>query len=151
MTRLTDLIVSADGAVRNQSLADACAGRDRAALLAERDALERFRRDDQSLYHRVRALFFLYALHRFHLPARPARADAEKIPYPAVELLLARRFDEAVRAFRAAEGPDGPGEALCSGLAAAYHGLAFQKSPGTVGCSGPGPRPTTPSESGASW
>ena len=46
------------------------------ALLAECAALDRFRRPSDNLYERVRALFFLYAIHRFHLPLQagpPAR------------------------------------------------------------------------------
>ena len=43
-------------------------------------ALDRFRRSSDNLYERVRALFFLYAIHRFHIPSRPsaggARADS---------------------------------------------------------------------------
>ncbi|HVK13364.1 MAG TPA: UTP--glucose-1-phosphate uridylyltransferase, partial [Gemmataceae bacterium] len=126
MSRLTDLIVAPDRATRDRPLSAACAGLSRRELLAERDALEAFRRTAPSLYDRVRALFFLYALHRFHLPARADLPAAGAIPAAAVERLMARRFDEAVRAFRAAEGPDGPSDALCSGLAAAYHALAIQ-------------------------
>ena len=48
-------------------------------LLAECDGLERFRRSSGNLYERVRALFFLYAIHCFHVPRAPgaktARAD----------------------------------------------------------------------------
>ena len=38
------------------------------AACAELDA---FRRRSDNLYERVRALFFLYAIHRFHLPLKP--------------------------------------------------------------------------------
>ncbi len=39
-------------------------------------ALDRFRRASDNLYERVRALFFLYAIHRFHLPLRAAAGSA---------------------------------------------------------------------------
>ena len=39
-------------------------------LLRELQVLDDFRRHCDNLYHRVRALFFLYAVHRFHLPLR---------------------------------------------------------------------------------
>ena len=43
-------------------------------LLAQCAGLEAFRRRSENLYERVRALFFLYAIHRFHLPAQAAMA-----------------------------------------------------------------------------
>ena len=48
----------------------------RTELLAACAELEAFRRRSDNLYERVRALFFLYAIHRFHLPGKlPAAAD----------------------------------------------------------------------------
>jgi hypothetical protein len=123
---LTDIILSTDPAVRNRPLAAACRGLTYPQLLAERDALDRFRRDSANLYDRVRALFFLYAINRFHLPARPELPADGRIPYAGVERLLGRRFDEAIRVFRAEEAERGPSDPLCSALAAAYHALAFQ-------------------------
>ena len=123
---LTDIIRSPDPAVRDRPLAAACAGLSYPQLLAERAALDRFRRDSPNLYDRVRALFFLYAIDRFHLPARPELPAAGRIPPAGVERLLARRFDEAVRVFRAEEAARGPSDPVCSALAAAYHALAFQ-------------------------
>jgi hypothetical protein len=98
---LTDIIRATDPAVRNTPLAAACGALTFRELLAERAALDRFRRDTANLYDRVRALFFLYAIDRFHLPARPELPTSGRIPYAGVERLLARRFDEAVRLFRA--------------------------------------------------
>lgn len=123
---LIDIILSSDPAIRNRPLAAACRELRYRELLAERDALDRFRRESPNLYDRVRALFFLYAINRFHLPARPELPAACRIPYAGVGRLLARRFDEAVRIFRAEEAAHGPGDPLCSALAAAYHALAFQ-------------------------
>jgi hypothetical protein len=123
---LTDIIRSSDPAVRNRPLEAACAPLPFPALLAECDALEAFRRESGNLYDRVRALFFLYAIHRFHLPARPELPADGRIPYPGVERLLDRRFDEAVRVFRSEQSVHGPSDPLCSALAAAYYGLAFQ-------------------------
>ena len=68
---LVSLITSQDAAVRNRSLDEVCASAPFEQLLAECDALDAFRRESHNLYERVRALFFLYAIHRFHLPARP--------------------------------------------------------------------------------
>ena len=123
---LIDIILSADPAVRNRSLAEACRVLSYPALVAERDALDRFRRESGNLYDRVRALFFLYAINRFHMPERAEMPRGGLIPFDGVERLLQRRFDEAVRVFRAEEATHGPSDALCSTLAAAYQGLAFQ-------------------------
>ncbi len=123
---LTDLITSPDPAVRDRPLAAAVGALSYPQLLAERAALDRFRRASGNLYERVRALFFLYAIDRFHLPARPELPANGRIPHAGVERLMSRRFDEAIRVFRAEEAGHGPSDPLCSALAAAYHALAFQ-------------------------
>jgi hypothetical protein len=124
--RLVDIITSQDPATRNLSLDDFCrnAGIDR--LLAECADLERFRHQSDNLYHRVRACFFLYAIHRFHLPAREGYPAHGHIPFEGYVHLLERRFEEAVRAFLDAQADSGPSDSLSSALAAGYHRLAFQ-------------------------
>jgi hypothetical protein len=95
-------------------------------LLAECEDLELFRRRSESLYERVRALFFLYAIHRFHLPSRPGLARRGLIPFAGWSHLLQRRFEEAVKVFLDAQRKDGPNDALSSALAAAYYRLGIQ-------------------------
>jgi len=123
---LTEIITSDDPVIRDRSLAAACRDLSYAELLRERESLERFRRASGNLYHRVRALFFLYAIDRFHLPGRSELSAKGQIPYVGVERLLSRRFDEAIRFFRSHEGQRGPSDPLCSALSAAYQSLAFQ-------------------------
>jgi len=128
---LTKLITAADAAERDRSLDTACAELDLPALLAECAELDAFRRTSESLYDRVRALFFLYAIHRFHLPARLAAATSPAphrglIPFRGFEHLLARRFEEAVDAFLAVQAAEGPSDGLSSALSDAYQRLAFQ-------------------------
>ena len=123
---LLDIIRSDDPAIRNQSLAGACRKLAYGELLAERDGLDHFRRENANLYDRVRALFFLYAINRFHLPRRSELPSTGRIPQAGVARLLSRRFDEAIRIFRAEEGAAGPSDPVCSALAMAYHSLAFQ-------------------------
>jgi hypothetical protein len=125
---LLDLITSPEDTVRNQPLDAACAEMSAADLLREADALDAFRRSQQNLYQRVRALLFLYSIHRFHLPARLAEnpAAAGAIPFAGYENLLERRFEEAIDLFLAAQRAEGPSDALSSALAAAYQRLAFQ-------------------------
>src|SRR5688572_28111371 len=86
MSSLLHIITSPDAVTRNQSL-DAFA---RAAsldeLLAACAELDTFRRQADNLYERVRALFFLYALHRFHIPKKMgglAPAPVPQAPSPA--------------------------------------------------------------------
>ena len=125
-SRLVAIIRAAEADVRNQSLERFCQTADLAALLAECDALERFRRRSDNLYERVRALFFLYALHRFHLPQHAALQRRGLIPYEGYAHLLNRRFEEAIEVFLKTQAETGPTEALSSALAAAYHRLGFQ-------------------------
>jgi hypothetical protein len=124
--QLTEIIRSTDPVLRNQPLELACATLSFRDLITECDALDAFRRESNNLYERVRALFFLYAIHRFHLPARPELPTDGHIPYQGVERLLDRRFDEAVRVFRSEQIARGPSDPLASALAASYYGLAFQ-------------------------
>jgi len=51
--------------VRNQSLDAVCRAASVTELLAECAELEAFRHRSENLYERVRALLFLYAIHRF--------------------------------------------------------------------------------------
>jgi hypothetical protein len=125
-TGLIALITSPDAATRDRSLDDLCTAATFAQLLAECDALDAFRRESRNLYERVRALFFLHAIHRFHLPSRPELRKGGIIPFHGYEHLLARRFEDAIELFTAAQKSDGPSDALSSALASAYHRLAFQ-------------------------
>ena len=69
MPDLIGIITATDPAVRNQSLDSVCSGLSVDELLRQCAELDTFRRRSDNLYQRVRALFFLYAIHRFHLPA----------------------------------------------------------------------------------
>ena len=132
MQRLTDIITATDPALRDQSLDVACAGLSLDELLAECAALDAFRRGSENLYDRVRALFFLYAIHRFHLPLRLADGAASTqrgsglIPFQGFEHLLHRRFEEAIDAFLSVQESAGPCDGICSALATTYYRLAFQ-------------------------
>jgi hypothetical protein len=126
MSRLTDIITASEPAVRNQSLDAVCRGESLDQLLAECSALDSFRRDSGNLYERVRALFFLYALHRFHIPRIADLNCRGRIPFHGYEHLLQRRFEEAIDEFLAIQKREGPSDAISSALAAAYHRLAFQ-------------------------
>ena len=99
---LIDIIVSEDPAIRNLSLTEYCQqvlGDNTKNLLHQCDLLDQFCRHSDNLYHRVRALFFLYAIHRFHLPQKlSARSlgGGGLIPYDGYTHLLQRRFEEAI-------------------------------------------------------
>ena len=90
---LISLITSPDDTTRNRALDDCCAALSFEELLAECAALEAFRDQSENLYERVRALFFLYSIHRFHLPARPELKAGGRIPFHGYEQLLQRRFE----------------------------------------------------------
>jgi hypothetical protein len=129
MQRLTGIITATDPALRNKALDAACASLSRDELLGECAALDAFRRTSGNLYERVRALFFLYAIHRFHLPAKILSDhcdSASRVPFDGHQLLLQRRFEEAIDHFLAVQQATGASDAICSALATAYHRLAFQ-------------------------
>jgi hypothetical protein len=134
MSRLTAIITGADARLRNAPLEQAVAGLSLTDLLAECDALDAFWRSAENLYERVRALFFLYAIHRFHLPpllkaegSGEAGLDATgRIGFEGYAHLLERRFVEAIRVFLAEAQTHGRTDALCSALARGYHQLALQ-------------------------
>src|SRR5580700_10819928 len=123
---LRHIIAATDPAQRHQSLDALCRRASLEQLLAECDDLELFRRRSENLYERVRALFFLYAIHRFHLPLRPGLSRRGWIPFAGWTHLLQRRFEEAVKNFLDTQRKDGPNEAVSSALAAAYYRLGIQ-------------------------
>ncbi|MFN2103263.1 MAG: UTP--glucose-1-phosphate uridylyltransferase [Candidatus Promineifilaceae bacterium] len=126
MSKLIEIITSSDPAVRNFSLDSFARGASLETLLAECTALDQFRLEGDNLYHRVRALFFLYAIHRFHLPLKDGIIEQGLIPYDGYLNLLNRRFEEAIKIFVRHQEIIGPGDGISSALAAAYHGLGFQ-------------------------
>ena len=128
MSGLWKIITAADPQIRNRSLDDSCRSATTEQLLDEAAELERLRYSSENLYERVRALFFLYAIHRFHLPARDDAIATGKalIPFHGYEQLLSRRYEEAIGIFLAAQEGEGPSDGISSALAAAYRGLAFQ-------------------------
>src|ERR1041385_233688 len=98
-SRLTDIITAIAPAVRDQSLDTICRGLSSEELLGECAALDSFRRERGNLYERVRALFFLYAIHRFHIPRIAGLNCRGLIPFHGYEHLLQRRFEEAIDEF----------------------------------------------------
>jgi hypothetical protein len=125
-SELIRIITSDDPAIRDLSLDAFAQAASLEQLLAECDQLDRFRRDSDNLYQRVRALFFLYAIHRFHLPLKPGVAARGRISFEGYNNLLTRRFEEAVETFLSIQREEGPSDGISSALAAAYHDLAFQ-------------------------
>ena len=126
MTHLIDIITSNDPNVRDQSLDAFARAATRQELLSACEALEAFRQHSGNLYERVRALFFLYAIHRFHLPGKEGVSAKGMVPFAGYSHLLARRFEEAISDFLREQQTHGPNDAISSALAEAYHKLAFQ-------------------------
>ncbi len=126
MSELTRIITETDPAIRDRSLDEYCRSASLEELLAECAALDTLRREDPNLYVRVRALFFLYAIHRFHIPSKAGVRAVGYVPFDGYMNLLRRRFEEAIDIFMAVQEADGLNEAISSALAAAYHRLGFQ-------------------------
>ena len=125
MSRLVRIITADDPNVRDQSVEGVCRELAAAELLAECESLDRFRRSSDNLYERVRALFFLYAIHRFELPGK-LDGGRGRIPFPGYANLLKRRFHESIDIFLAVQASSRPSAAISSALAMAYRALGFQ-------------------------
>jgi hypothetical protein len=125
VSELTNIITSTDPHMRNRSVDAFCRDATAQELLRECAALDALRRSSDNLYERVRASFFLYAIHRFHLPLKADVRSGGHVPFEGHAHLLQRRFEEAIQVFLEAQAR-GPSDALSSALAAAYHALGFQ-------------------------
>ncbi|HEV7298279.1 MAG TPA: UTP--glucose-1-phosphate uridylyltransferase [Tepidisphaeraceae bacterium] len=124
---LIHVITSEKAEVRDQSLLGLLEHATVDDLLQHASELDAFRRTSTNLYQQVRALFFLYSIYRYVLPARlPSSGAAGSIPYAGYQQLLNRRFEEAIETFVGAQAANGPSDQLASALAAAYKDLGFQ-------------------------
>lgn len=141
---LVSVITSDDAITRNQSLSELCSPLSIDELLEQAKELEAFRYTEDSLFLKVRALFFLQAIHRYHLPAREGFKNQAHLSYEAHEYMLERRFEEAIRVLLAKMATDGANDSISSSLAHAYHSLAFQTLADQV-------RQTVRSTSGNKW
>lgn len=126
MSRLVDLIKSDDPSVRDQALDPFCNEAPLDVLLEEAALLEEFRHSTSNLYHQVRSLFFLYAIHRFQIPNKDGIARRGLIPFLGYQDLLNRRFEEAIQSFLAVQESQGCQDGISSALAVAYRSLGFQ-------------------------
>lgn len=126
MSFLIEIITSTDPEIRNHPLDAYCRTASQEQLLAECADLEAFRRQSDNLYERVRALFFLYAVHRFHLPLKEGMDQGGIIPFDGYMHLLNRRYQEAIDSFNYTQTVEGPNDSISSALAVAYRGLGFQ-------------------------
>ena len=124
--KLLSIILSEDPALRDLPLEGVCQTVSPEQLLAECADLDSFRRTSGNLYQRVRALFFLYAIHRFLLPSKLDSSTKSFVPFEGYNHLLARRFDEAIDVFLGSLAEHGANDGICSALAAGYKDLAFQ-------------------------
>ncbi len=127
MSELWTIITSTDPKIRNRSLDTFSRSASAEQLLSEAAELELQRRSSENLYERVRALFFLSSLHRYHLPGRREISQGKSlVPFAGFEKLLSRRYEEAISIFLAAQKTEGPSDGISSALASAYRGLGFQ-------------------------
>ncbi len=126
MSTLVDLITSKDPAVRDQALDSFCRAASIDQLLNEAAVLEEFRHSSSNLYEQVRSLFFLYAIHRFHIPTKKGIVTRGLIPFLGYKDLLNRRFEEAIQSFLLVQEKEGCQDGISSALAVAYRSLGFQ-------------------------
>ncbi len=125
MSGLTELITSKNIQIRDTSLDDYCRNLTLEELLNECEILEKFWRENDNLYERVRSLFFLYSIYRFHLPDKGIK-EKGLIPFEGYDHLLNRRYTEAIDVFRNSIKKNGLNDCISSALSKTYHGLGFQ-------------------------
>ncbi|MEO6569389.1 MAG: hypothetical protein ABIO94_11555, partial [Opitutaceae bacterium] len=118
-SRVIEIIESADPTTRDLPIDRWCAGRSVAELLAACDELDGYRRQESNLYQRVRAVFFIATIHRYHLPACADMPRLGRVPHDGFRHLLERRFEEAITTFASVQRALGPSETLSSAIAAA--------------------------------
>jgi len=123
---LVQIICSEDDSTRNRSLDLVCESNSIDQLLEHCEALDSFWRRTDNLYHRVRALFFLFSIHRFHLPRQYDSSHSGKIPFSVYQQLLERRFHEAIDELLETQRESGCSDGLSSALAKGYRELGFQ-------------------------
>lgn len=126
MSRLVQLITSPVKTERDMPLEEAIQEMDFRDLVDECASLDAFRRESENLYEKVRALFFLYAIHRFHLPDHYGPKQAGLLSFEANQLILNRRFEEGIEIFLEEQNKNGLNDTLSSALAYAYYHLALQ-------------------------
>ncbi len=126
MSALIDIITADDRSLRDQALDTFCRQASLEQLLHECSSLEEFRQSSRNLYEQVRALFFLYAIHRFHVPEKIGTPSGALIPFEGYNDLLHRRFEEAIQSFLSVQAARGPDDGISSALASAYRSLGFQ-------------------------
>jgi hypothetical protein len=126
MIKLLDIITSEQGEIRDISLDLICRKKSFDDLVFECQNLNRFRKISNNLYEKVRALFFLYAIYRFHLPLKKEINYKGLIPFSGYQHLLNRRFEEAIDIFLDISEHEPLSDGICSALAVAYHNLGFQ-------------------------
>ena len=123
---LIQIITSRDAQVRNRSLDLFCRQASADELCRACDELDRFRRASENLYERVRALFFLSTIYRYHLPDKLPPTAHGLVPFNGYMHLLSRRFDEAIEEFLTVRQGNGSSDTISSALAVAYRELGFQ-------------------------
>ena len=126
MSALIEIITSSNPEIRNLSLDSVLSGKNTDELLTECSELEMFRNRSNNLYQKVRALFFLHAIHRFYIPESEKIGRNAITPYKAYEHILNRRFEEAIKILLEVQSRLGINGGLSSALADAYRKLGFQ-------------------------
>jgi len=121
-----ETILATEDTQRHRTLESLASGLDARGLLEAAEGLDRFRRQSDNLYHRVRAHMLLASIYRYLLPRTFPESSAGLLPYEAYRNILERRFSEAIDALLEEQHRDGPTLAVSSALARAYHQLGIQ-------------------------
>jgi hypothetical protein len=87
-----ETILATEDTQRHRTLESLASGLDARGLLEAAEGLDRFRRQSDNLYHRVRAHMLLASIYRYLLPRTFPESSAGLLPYEAYRNILERRF-----------------------------------------------------------
>jgi antitoxin component HigA of HigAB toxin-antitoxin module len=124
--KLLAILAAEDGELRDTPVESVLGEAKVPELITVLHALDAYRRKEENLYRRVRALYFLYATCRFFLPAAVAEPVSGPIPANVQEHLLERRFAQAIDDLLSLLDSRSPQDGLVSALARAYSQLGLQ-------------------------
>lgn len=121
-----ETIISNQPTQRDRSFDSLCKEMPTDKLLLKLSELDQFRIQTDSLYDGVRASLFLYQAYRFILSERPEISSVGQLPGTALQLMMNRKFDQAILVINELIQKEGLNATVASTLAEAYHQLTFQ-------------------------
>ncbi|MBI4654147.1 MAG: UTP--glucose-1-phosphate uridylyltransferase [Nitrospirae bacterium] len=124
---LIETITNKDDTICNRSINSLLQNKNKDELLKCAEELEVFRKTSTNLYHKVRALLFLFVLYRFYLQMNEEVIQHGKIPFEGVKAALGRDFEKSIEIYlKEITENCSYNSAIFSAIADSYHRLSFK-------------------------